>query len=98
MMRPGSRVSVAIHMLRAAAAIAISIVTLLGIMTLLRFVSSARGFSWYGAPIAIAAGYIPLWRWYPREAYPIGLLFCPLMFFILREFAEWVHPWFWSSP
>ena len=83
--------------MRAAAAVAISIVALLGIMTLLRFVSFTTQFSWYGAPIAIAAGYVALWRWYPRDAFPIGLVFCPVMFFILRKVAEWASPWFWPS-
>ena len=88
-MTPAPRSNLAIHVMRAAAAITISIVTLLAIMVLLRSVPFTTGFSWYGAPIAIAAGYVPLWRWYPRDAYPIGLVFCPAMFFLLRYLYEW---------
>lgn len=85
----GSRV--ALHLMRVAAAITISIVVMLGVMALLRFVAASRWLTWYGAPIAIAAGYVPLWRWYPRDAYPIGLVFCPAMFFVLSQLAEWVY-------
>lgn len=87
----------AIHVMRAGAAIAISIVALLGIMALLRFVPGTNRFTWFYPPIAIAAGYLPLWRWYARDAYPIGLVFCPVMFFMLREVAEWIYPWFWPN-
>jgi hypothetical protein len=77
---------------------AIAIAALLLILTLLRFVPVTTQFSWYGLPIAIAAGYVPLWRWYSRDAYPIGLVFCPSMFFLLRAVAEWISPWFWPAP
>jgi hypothetical protein len=92
------RSSFVVHVMRAAAAIAISIVALLGVMAVLRFAPVTTQFSWYGVPIAIAAGYVPLWRWYRRDAYPIGLVFCPLMFFILRGISEWASPWFWPTP
>jgi hypothetical protein len=96
-MARAARPTVAIHVIRAVAAIAISIVALLGIIVLLRFVPFTTQFSWYGWPIAIAAGYVPLWRWYPRDAYPIGLVFCPAMFFLLRYIYEWVGPWIWRN-
>lgn len=84
--------------MRAVAAILISIVALFGIMLVLRLVPITNRFSWFTAPIAIAAGYIPLWRWYPKDAYPIGLVFCPLMFFVLWKVAEWTYPWPWPAP
>lgn len=97
-MTPASHSRYATHVMRAVAAIMISIVALLAIMTVLRFVPNTNQFSWYGGPIAIAAGYIPLWRWYPRDAFPIGLVFCPAMFFVLRRVSEWASPWFWPNP
>ena len=96
-MTPGSLSRVVIHVMRAVAAIAISIVSLLGLLTLLRLAPVTNRYLWFAPAIAIAAGYVPLWRWYPRDAYPIGLVFCPVMFFVLRKVAEWVSPWFWSQ-
>jgi hypothetical protein len=96
-MSPSSRQRLGTHAIRAAAAIVISIVALLGVMTILRFAPVMERFSWYGVALAIAAGYVPLWRWYRRDAYPIGLVFCPLMFFILRQVYAWASPWFWPD-
>lgn len=76
----------------------ISIIALLCVMALLRFVPVTTQFSWFAVPIAIAAGFVPLWRWYARDAYPIGLAFCLLMYFILREVAKWTYAWFWPTP
>ena len=75
----------------------ISIVALLGLMAVGRLVPITNRFLWFGPAIAIAAGYIPLWRWYPRDAYPIGLVFCPAMFFLLRYVYEWAVPWIWRN-
>ena len=97
-MTPGFQSRVAIHVVRAVAAITISIVALLAIMALLRLAPVLNRFFWFAPAIPIAAGYVPLWRWYPRNAYPIGLVFCPVMFFVLRKIAEWAYPWFWPPP
>lgn len=97
-MTADSRATLILHVTRISVAITVSIVTLLGVMTLLRFVPITTNFSWFGVPIAIAAGFLPLWRWYAQDAYPIGLVFCPLMFFVLREVATWAYPWFWPNP
>jgi hypothetical protein len=96
-MTMASRSSVAVHVMRVFAAVMISVVALLAVMTFLRFVPNTNQLSWFGPPIAIAAGYVPLWRWYPRDAYPIGLVFCPAMFFLLRYVYEWVAPWIWRN-
>jgi hypothetical protein len=40
-------------------------------------------------PIAVLAGLVPIIWWYRRDAYPIGLMFCPLMFFVLLWVDEW---------
>lgn len=89
--------TLAIHVTRIAVATAICILALLAVMVMLRFVSGADRFAWYGLPLSIAAGYAALWRWYPRDAYPIGLAFCPAMFFFLRVVYEWARPWFWPN-
>ena len=39
------------------------------------------------APISIALGLGLIIRWYRRDAYPIGLLYCVVMFFVLR----WIY-------
>jgi hypothetical protein len=85
-----SRPGVLIHVARVVAAILISIAVLIVIVTLDRTVLSRQPLLFLTAPIAIGTGYIPLWRWYPRQAYPIGLVFCPAMFFLLRYVHEWL--------
>ena len=78
-----------IHAARVALAVLTSMAALAVLVTLDRTVLSSQPLVWFIWPIAIGAGYIPLWRWYPRDAYPIGLVFCPAMFFLLRYLYEW---------
>lgn len=78
----------AVHVLRSAVAIAISAASLTILVWLFSGRPRLQSFSWSVIPVCIALGYLPLWRWYPRDAYPIGLVFVPTMFLFLRYFAE----------
>ena len=84
-----ARFSFLIHVARIAVAVLISIGVLAVLIPLNRTLLRQLPITWFVSPIAIAAGYVPLWRWYPRDAYPIGLVFCPAMFFLLRYLYEW---------
>ena len=77
------------HIARLALAVLISVATLVVLTTVDQTVLRNQPLTWFVSPLAIAAGYVPLWRWYPRDAYPIGLVFCPAMFFLLRYLYEW---------
>jgi hypothetical protein len=59
-------------------------------MTLLavRAPSALEGFSWYVLPLSVAVGFAPIIRWYGRDAFPIGVLYCPAVFFLLRYLAQ----------
>lgn len=78
-----------IHVARVTLAVVISTAAFVGLVTLDRNVLRHQ-LLWFIWPLAIGAGYIPLWRWYSRDAYPIGLVFCPAMFFLLRYVYEWL--------
>jgi hypothetical protein len=83
-----SKTTILTHLARFALAVSISIAALVMLMALNRTVLRNQPLTWFISPLAIAAGYVPLWRWYPRDAYPIGLVFCPAMFFLLRYLYE----------
>lgn len=87
-MGSGLPLKLLIHTARVALAVAISTATLALLVTLDRTLLRAQPLMWFISPLAIAAGYVPLWRWYPHNAYPIGLVFCPAMFFVLRYLYE----------
>ena len=86
-----------IHVGRVALAVLISTGAFVVLVTLDRTILSRHQLLWFIWPLVIGAGYIPLWRWYPRDAYPIGLVFCPAMFFLLRYVYEWAGPWIWRN-
>lgn len=85
------------HVARVALAVMISTATFELLVTLDRTILSRHQLLWFIWPLAIGAGYIPLWRWYPRDAYPIGLVFCPAMFFFLKFLHERFGLWTWSN-
>ena len=43
-----------------------------------------EGFGFFGLPLSVLVGLVPLVYWYRRDAYPIGLFYCPAAFFLLR--------------
>jgi hypothetical protein len=77
----------AVHVLRSAVAVAISAISLAILVWLFSGRPRLQFFSWGVIPVCIVLGYLPLWRWYPREAYPIGVVFVPTMFLLLRYLA-----------
>lgn len=92
-----SRSRVVTHVARVAFAVLTSATSFAILIALDRTVLSAYPLVWFIWPVAIGAGYIPLWRWYRRDAYPIGLVFAPAMFFLLRYLYQLVDPWFWQK-
>jgi hypothetical protein len=38
--------------------------------------------------LSVAAGLVPIIRWYGRDAFPIGVIYCPAVFFLLRYLGE----------
>ena len=81
------------HFSRVATAIALSLLTFAALVWLHSRSPWVRHFTWFVAPVSVAVGYVPLWRWYPRDAYPIGLVFCPAMLFALVYFHQWLNQW-----
>ena len=82
-----------VHLLRVAAAVMLSLLTFAALIWLHGRWSSLREFTWFVSPVSVAVGYVALWRWYPRDAYPIGLVFCPAMLFGLVYFHQWLNQW-----
>ena len=78
----------AVHVLHAVVAIAISAASLAIFVWLFSGRPRLQFVSWAVIPVCIVPGYLPLWRWYPRNAYPIGVVFVPTMFLLLRYLAE----------
>ena len=85
--------SLVVHLGRVAFAVAASMLTFAALVWLLPFSSWIRNITLFVVPMSIAVGYVPLWRWYPRDAYPIGLVFCPAMLFVLLYFYRWLQRW-----
>jgi hypothetical protein len=83
----------AVHLIRSLTAIALSLLTFAVLVELHSRASLVRDFTLFVVPVSIAVGYIPLWRWYPRDAYPIGLMFCPAMLVVLVYFHQWLTRW-----
>jgi hypothetical protein len=78
----------ATHVLRLVIALVLSLVTLVVMLFAVRAVSSLQSFAWYVLPLSVAAGLIPIIRWYGRDAFPIGVIYCPAVFFLLRYLGE----------
>jgi hypothetical protein len=64
-------------------------------IVLLKASAFVRQFTLFALPVAVIVGLLPLIRWYGRDAYPIGLGYCLIMFFVLRFVGELVQPFFW---
>lgn len=82
-----------VHLWRVVVAVALSLLTFAVLAWLHSHSSWVRYFTWFVIPVSVAVGYVPLWRWYPRDAYPIGLVFCPSMLFVLLYFHRWWQRW-----
>lgn len=75
--------SVRRFLVRVALAGLVSIGCLLALTWVVRTTSALDKVVWFIIPISVGIGFVPMWRWYPRDAYPIGLVFCPAVFFLL---------------
>lgn len=64
-------------LVRYAAALVLATLSLLVLMLLARNSLFLGRFNLLIAPLSIAVGFVPLFRWYRRDAYPLGLLFVP---------------------
>jgi hypothetical protein len=82
------------HVVRLLVSLLLSVVTLIVLIFSVRAWSTLQGFVWFVLPISVAVGFLPLMRWYGRDAYPIGLVYCPAMFFLLRYLGQLVNPAF----
>ena len=84
------------HIGRIAIAICASLVCLIVLMALLRVSYLFRQITLFVLPISVGVGVLPLIRWYGRDAYPIGLGYCLVMFFVLRFIGEQMRPLLWE--
>lgn len=76
------------HVVRLVISIALALVTLVVSLLGLRASSVLQSFSWFVLPMSVAAGFAPMIRWYGRDAFPIGVVYCPAVFFLLRYLGE----------
>jgi FtsH-binding integral membrane protein len=76
------------HFVRLVIALVISLVTLVVMLFAVRASSALQTFVWYVLPLSVAAGFAPIIRWYGRDAFPIGVIYCPAVFFLLRYLGE----------
>jgi hypothetical protein len=87
-MMTATHTAFATHAARLVIALVLSIVTLVATLLAVRTSSALQGFSWYVLPLSVAAGLAPIIRWYGRDAFPIGVVYCPAVFFLLRYLAQ----------
>lgn len=78
----------ATHVIRLVISLVLSVVTLVVALLAVRASAALQGFSWYVLPLSVAVGFAPIIRWYGRDAFPIGVLYCPAVFFLLRYLAQ----------
>lgn len=83
-----TRTPVTTHVVRLLVSLLLSIVTLVVLISSVRAWPTLQGFAWFVLPISVAAGFAPMLRWYGKDAYPIGLVYCPTVFFLLRYLAQ----------
>jgi len=78
----------ATHAVRLFISLALSLVCVVVLLAAVRASSTLQSFSWYVLPLGVAVGFAPMIRWYGRDAFPIGVLYCPALFFLLRYLAQ----------
>lgn len=70
---------------RLLAAFSLSAGCLYVLVTLTRTVSPLQRLNLVALPVSVLVGLMPLIYWYRRDAYPIGLIYCPTAFYILLK-------------
>lgn len=83
--------AVTTHVVRLLVSLLLSVVTLVVLIFSVRAWSTLQGFVWFVLPISVVVGFTPVIRWYGRDAYPIGLVYCPAVFFLLRYLGQFVN-------
>jgi hypothetical protein len=96
-MSKAGHTSIARQVVRLGVATAMSIAGLIAYVALLRALPHLQVLSLYAIPFSIAVGLLPLLYWYRRDAYPMGLVFCAVMFVILRLLGEQLRRFFWPA-
>ena len=91
-MTPAARTAFTTHVVRLLISLVLSFATLVVLMVSLRTWSALRDFTLWALPLSVAVGFAPMMRWYGRDAYPIGLVYCPTVFFLLRYLSPFVRP------
>ena len=84
----------ATHILRLVISLVHSLVTMVVLLSAVRAWSGLQSFSWYVLPVSVAAGFAPMIRWYGSDAFPIGVVYCPAVFLLLRYLGEMISPGF----
>ena len=87
-MMAATHTTLATHIVRLVIALVLSLVTLVVMLVAVRASSSLQSFVWYVLPLSVAAGFALIIRWYGRDAFPIGVIYCPAVFFLFRYLAE----------
>lgn len=89
-MTAATQTALTTHVVRFLTALVLSVVTLIALIVSMRTWSALQSYTLWVLPLSIAVGFAPIIRWYRRDAYPIGLAYCPAMFFFLRYLAQLV--------
>lgn len=87
-MMAATRTAFATHIIRLLISLVLAAGTLVVAIVSVRAWSTLHGFALWGLPLSVAVGFAPMIRWYGRDAYPIGLVYCPVVFFLLRYLAQ----------
>lgn len=87
-MMAATRTAVTTHVVRLLVSLLLSVVTLVVLIALVRASSTLQAFVWFVVPLSVVVGFAPMIRWYGRDAYPIGLVYCPVIFFLLRYLVQ----------
>ena len=87
-MMAATHATFATHVVRLVIALVLSLVTLVVMLFAVRASTLLQSVAWYVLPLSVAAGLAPIIRWYGRDAFPIGVIYCPAVFFLLRYLGE----------
>jgi hypothetical protein len=81
----------AMHIMRILLAGAVSMLASAAMIWAIRTWSFFDSMTLLVIPIATLLGLLPIIHWYRRDAYPIGLVYCLAMFFLLRWFHQLIR-------
>lgn len=87
-MRAATQAALTTHVVRFLISLVLAVMTLVALIASIRTWYALQGFALWALPLSVAVGFAPIIGWYRRDAYPIGIVYCPAVFFLLRYLAQ----------